>query len=173
MGRMRSESDRRDEVLGSRLREAMEDLASNAEPDFAGIEHAAGPRNAMPAPSQAGRRRTSRTLFLLPAAAALALVVGLGWNRLAGARATEPLEDLGQSGTLVGTSMQAASDDPLGREVSLLARESVGGDRSLPSMASGDPDSFHEEISVFVTALWDGSGAEDTQAWMDPGEGGY
>jgi hypothetical protein len=173
MGTMKSGYDRRDEVLGARLREAMEDLASGKEPDFAAIELSAGPRNAMPASGKAGRRRVTRNLLLLPAAAALAVVVGLGWNRLSGARATEDPGDPGLAGTLALSSPEEYSGDPLGMEVSLLARESVGGDRSLPSLSSGVQDAFHEEISVFVVALWDGAGNQDSKAPYDPGEGGY
>lgn len=173
MGTMKSGYDRRDEVLGARLREAMEDLASGKEPDFAAIELSAGQREAMPASGKAGRRRASRTLLLLPAAAALAVVVGLGWNRLSGARATEDPGDPGLAGTLALSSPEEYSGDPLGREVSLLARESVGGDRSLPSLSSGALDAFHEEVSVFVLALWDGAGNQDSKASYDPGAGGY
>lgn len=173
MGRMKSGYDRRDEVLGSRLREAMEDLSPKGEPDFAAIELSAGPRDAMPASGKAGRRRASRTLLLLPAAAALALVVGFSWNRLAGARAAADADDLAADGLPAVAFPEASQGDPLGTEVSLLARESVGGDRSLPSAASGDPDSFHEEIAVFVAGLWDGPGPLAAASRDDTAKGSY
>lgn len=173
MGKMKSGYDRRDEVLGARLREALENLAPGKEPDFAAIELSAGPQAVMPDSGKAGRRRSPRTLLLLSAAAALAVVVGLGWNRLAGARGTEFPGDPGLAGTLALSSPEDYSGDPLGMEVSLLARESVGGDRSLPAMDSGGQDAFPEEVSVFVTALWDGSGSQASVAWNGLGEGGY
>ena len=171
MGTMRSGYDRRDEVLGARLREAMEDLASGKEPDFSAIELSPGPQDAMPASIKAGRRRASRPLLLLPAAAALAILVGIGWNRLSGALATEDPGEPGLAGTLARASPEEYSGNPLGMEVSLLARESVGGDRSLPSLSPGAQDAFHEELAVFVDALW--AGSRESTASYDPGAGGY
>jgi len=169
---MKSGYDRRDEVLGARLREAMEDLASKEEPDFASIELAAGSEDAMPASDRTSRRRPSRALLLIPAAAAVVLAVGLGWNRLAATRAATDNEP-GMDGTPSGSCLDGSQADPLGTEVSLLARESVGGDLSLPPADSGVSDSFHEELAVFVTDLWNGPDAPASLSWRESSEGVY
>lgn len=188
MGKMRSEHDRRDEVLGARLREALEELSGNGEPDFSRIELAAGRRDAMPASGRSRRRPPLRLFLVLPAAAAVALAVGLGWHRLAevgdaasgvsgvsgvSAVSAGSAGDNGLGGMLPWSPQEASDGDPLGMEVSLLARESVGGDRSLPPSASGPSDSFHEELAVFVADLWADPGALAAVSGDESAEGGY
>ena len=170
MGKMKRGYDRRDEVLGARLRESLEYFSKHGEPDFASIELAAGSLGAMPASGRTARRMPSRALLLIPAAAAVVLAVGLGWGRLAGPRMATK-DDQGVDGTFSGAYLEASQADPLGTEVSLLARESVGGDLSLPSADSGASDTFHEELAVFVTGLWKGPLAPASPSWRESSEG--
>jgi hypothetical protein len=172
MGKMKPGYDRRDEVLGARLREAMEDLSKQGEPDFASIELAAASPDAMPASVRTARNKPSWALLLIPVAAAVVLVLGLGRDHLAGARMAAN-DDHVLDGMSSGSSLDDPQADPLGTEVSLLARESVGGDLSLPPADSGGSGSFDEELAVFVTGLWKGPDTAASLSWREPSESVY
>ncbi|MDP3178995.1 MAG: hypothetical protein Q8M76_13895 [Spirochaetaceae bacterium] len=124
--------DDRDEVLGERLRLALDETATRGEPDFAAIYGRSRSREA----SRLGThfaRRARRALFALPAAAALtaafAVVIGLGVRR----------------------SSAADDEASVKAELRLLAVELAG--TGEPEEAAPD-DLFASELALFIDDLW-------------------
>lgn len=135
---MRVDDDARDEVLGERLRLALQDIAPRGEPDFAAVYTRVAeedpPALALSArhPSRS-RRWTHRLVLGLPVAAALALALNLGGDR--------PLPERETGGAFH-------------HELSRLVGESVGPDWDFSPELAGAADPVMEELASFVADLW-------------------